>query len=376
MTDITAAATPAAAPEPGALAAARSAASPATRPATRPVGPADLTLAQKAAIVIAALGTEAAVPILERFDEHTLRNFARGMSGLKKIPPETVQAALGEFLAKLTSGERTLKGGLHVVREMLGQVINDTTLTRILDEVDTPSLQNVWEKLTKVDDAAIATFLAREHPQTSAVVLSKLSPEQAARVLDRLDPDLVKRIVMGLTKTSSLDSAIIEAIGDSVSRDFLAGRSTSTSQRNPAEGVGAIMNYVSSTVRDPVLAHLGEQKPEFAAEVKRRMFTFEDIPRRLIGRDASQVLRAVDSDVLMQALKGGEATSPRTVEFLLANISKRMAEQIREDLEAMGKVKLQDGERCQAEIIKAIRRLEAAGELKLQAEEEAAEEDA
>lgn len=327
--------------------------------------PVPLTRRQKAAIVIAALGPDGAAPILERFDEPMLRNFARGMSGLKKVPPEQVRDTLLEFLGEVASGQRGLRGGLPAVRELLGQVINEATLSRILDEVETPSLQNVWEKLMKVDDAAIASFLAREHPQTSAVVLSKLPAELAARVLDRLDPDLVKRIVMGLTKAQSLDGAIVEAIGDSVSRDFLAGRASAPSTRNPADGVGAIMNYVSSTVRDPVLAHLTEQKPAFAAEVKKRMFTFEDIPNRIEPRDVTAILRTVDSDTLLQALKAGETNAPRATEFLLESISKRMAEQLREDLGNLGKIKMADGERCQSEIIKGIRRLESAGELRL-----------
>lgn len=348
----------------------RSGTLPGLRTGPAPLRAGDLTPSQKASIVIAALGPDGAAPLLERFDEHTLRSFARGLASLRKVPSEAVRTTLAEFIGQVSEGERSLKGGLPIVRELLGQVINEATLQRILDEVDQPSLQNVWEKLMKVDDGAISAFLAREHPQTSAVVLSKLPAELAARVLDRLDPDLVKRIVMGLTKTSTLDGAIVEAIGDSVSRDFLAGRSASTSQRNPAEGVGAIMNYVSSAVRDPVLEHLAELKPAFAAEVKKRMFTFDDIPIRLETRDVTAVLRTVETDTLLLALKVGETNAPRTTEFLLGAISKRMGEQLREDMAAMAKVKLQDGERAQAEIIKGIRRLEGAGELRLIVEEE------
>lgn len=346
-------------------------AAPATMPAEpKQVALRDLTRLQKAAIVIAALGPDGAPALLERFDEQTLRQFARGMSGLRNVPPEVVDATLREFLDTLNAGQRGIKGGLPVVRELLGQVINDATLTRILDEVDTPSLQNVWQKLNKVDDAAISGFLAREHPQTAAVVLSKLPAERAARVLDRLEPDLVKRVVMGLTKTASLDSAIIEAIGDSVSRDFLSSRGASTSARNPADGVGQIMNYVSSAIREPVLSHLEEEKPEFAAEVRKRMFTFEDIPRRVEPRDVTAILRQLDNTTVLQALKSGEATAPKTVEFLLGSISKRMSEQLREGLADLGKIKLSDGESCQADMIKAIRSLEANGELQLTPMEE------
>lgn len=329
-----------------------------------------LTAPQKAAVIIGALGAEAAGPILEQMDESSLRNFANAMSKLKKIEPELVQSTIFEFLQELEAMENTVNGGLGQARSLLEQYVNEATLSRIMDDVDMPSVHNVWRKLGKVDDQALAEFLAREHPQTAAVVLSKLSAEHAARILSRVDPDRARDIVFGITKTASLDPSVIEAIGDSVSKDFLANQRAVGSRVKPADRIGSIMNYTAGDVRQHVLSFLTETQPEFAEEVKRKMFTFEDIHERLEKRDVAAVVRGADGDDLLKALAGAADNAPQSAEYILSSISSRVAEQIRADLAEVGKVKIREAEEAQNAILKIIREMEASGELKLISEDE------
>jgi flagellar motor switch protein FliG len=325
--------------------------------------PPELSPSKKAAIIIGALGIDAAGPILEQMDETALRNFAAAMSKLHRIGPQVVAETIIEFVTELNQFDQTINGGLENARAILEQYVNEATLARIMDDADLPSVHNVWRKLSKVDDQALTEFLGREHPQTASVVLSKLAPEQAARVLSGLDEDKAKEIVYGLMKTSGLDAAVIEAIGGSVSRDFLAKQSEQAQALKPADRVGAIMNYSGGEVRKSVLDFLEETKPDFAADVKRKMFTFEDIPDRIEKRDLAAVVRAADQDTLLTALAGAAENAPETREYLLSGISSRVAEQIREELDELGKVKIREAEEAQTEILKTIRALEAAGEL-------------
>lgn len=324
-----------------------------------------LSPSKKAAIIIGALGIDAAGPILEQMDESALRNFAGAMSKLHRIGPELVSETITEFLSEIDQIEQTINGGLENARVLLEQYVNEATLARIMDDADLPSVHNVWRKLGKVDDQALTEFLGREHPQTASVVLSKLAPEQAARVLSGLEPEKAREIVFGLTKTSGLDANVIEAIGSSVSRDFLSKQSQQTSVLKPADRVGAIMNYSGGELRKEILEYLDETKPEFAADVKRKMFTFEDIPARIAKRDLAAVVRAADQESLLKALAGAAENSPETQEYILSGISSRVAEQIREELEELGKVKIREAEEAQTEIVKTIRALEGAGELVL-----------
>ncbi|MEM9147638.1 MAG: FliG C-terminal domain-containing protein [Pseudomonadota bacterium] len=341
--------------------------------AATPLAPADpgsptleeLTRQQKAAIVIGVLGPEAAGPLLERLDENSLRGFAAGMARLKRIEPEVVNSVIREFLHELDRADSTIRGGLKLARGLLERHLDESTLTRILDGVDAPSVHNVWRKLAKVSEDAIAEFLKREHPQTAAVVLSKLSSEQAAGVLSRFPPDRARDVVMGITKTQNLDPRVIETIGASVSRDFLAGQNADGQRRDPAEQVGAIMNFTAAEVRTHVLDSIAEGQPDFAEEIKRKMFTFEDIPSRVETRDISAIVRNAEPDVLLRALAGSKDSMPESVDFILGNISSRMAEQLRENMGEIGKVRRKECEAAQNEIIMVIRGMVDRAEIKL-----------
>lgn len=320
---------------------------------------------QKAAVIIGALGVEAAGPLLEQLDEGALRSFTAAMSTIRRIDPETVRHTIAEYLDAIRDQDVVVRGGITRAREVLEPHVNDSLLSRLLDDVDSPSVNNVWKKLSKVSEDALADFLAREHPQTAAVILSKLSSEHAAKVLNRLEPDRARDIVMGITRTQSLDPNVIEAIGVSVSRDFLAGIQHGTPRRNPAERVGAIMNYASTEIRDHVLRHIEDIQPEFAEEIRRKMFTFEDISRRIEPRDVPAVVRELERDVLLRALRYSSDQSGETVEFILKNISSRVAEQLRAEIQEIDKVRRRDGEIAQSAVVLKIRELEGRGELRL-----------
>jgi flagellar motor switch protein FliG len=243
--------------------------------------------------------------------------------------------------------------------------VADAVLTNILDDVDAPSASNVWKKLAGVDEQALAEFLTREHPQTAAVVLSKLTAEQAAQILGRVDAERAREMVFGLTKAATLDQSVIEAIGYSVSEDFLASHKGGGESFKPAERIGTIMNFTSGEIRQAVLSFLDDSQPELGDAVKRSMFTFQDIQDRVEKRDVAAIVRNVEQDELLKALKGAEQNAPATADFFLTSISSRMAEQLREALGEIDKVKIREAEEAQNGVLKAIRDLEAAGELKL-----------
>ncbi|MEM1382411.1 MAG: FliG C-terminal domain-containing protein [Pseudomonadota bacterium] len=333
-------------------------------------GSEELTRQQKAAVILGVLGVDMASPILEQLDEGCLRSFAQAMSKLRRVEADTVRGVIAEFLAELEEHHNIVRGGVGTTRAVLEPIVNENTLNRLLDDVDAPSVNNVWKKLAKVSEEALADFLSREHPQTAAVVLSKMSSEHAARVLNKLTPERVRDIVVGITKTQSLDPHVIEAIGASVSRDFLSGHQHDGPRRNPAERVGGIMNYTTLEIRNFVLGHIEEHQPEFADEVKRKMFTFEDIPKRVETRDVAAIARNLDQETLLRALILAETNAQEVQDYVLGNISSRVAEQLREEMRAIGKVRKKDGEDAQTAFVRVIREMEGRGELKLVAPDE------
>lgn len=327
--------------------------------------PIELSNREKAAVILGVLGTDAASPFLEQLDEDSLRNFASAMSRLKRVSPEIVMQTISEFQHEVDRLDMTVVGGTSQAREMLRDAVNDATLTKIFDDIESPTAHNVWNKLAKIDDNALSDFLTNEHPQTVAVVLSKLSVEQAARLIGFLDEDRAREVVTGLTKTSKLDPQIVETIGTAVSDSFLKNQRGSGSGFKPADRIGAIMNYAPGNIRQSVLSYLDETQPEFSDQVKRKMFTFQDIPKRLEKREVAAVVRAVEGDVLLTALVGAASNATETRDFILASISSRVAEQLRADMAEVGKVKIREAEEAQNAILAVIRELEKTDQITL-----------
>ncbi len=276
-----------------------------------------------------------------------------------------VVATIQEFLIDFAQFDMTVSGGLNNARSLLKDYVPEATLTRIMDDIDTPSAHNVWQKLTAVDNQALAEFLAREHPQTAAVVMSKLSAEHAADILGRLPSERAREIVVGLKRTTSMDSNVVEAIGESVSKDFLEHYRGGGTSVKPEERIGMIMNYTSGEIRQAVLDFLGEKQPDFLEAVKARMFTFGDIQDRIEKRDITAIVRAADPDDLLKALVGAQETYPKTFEFIMSSLSSRVAEQMKEEISESGKVKVREAEEAQNAVLKVIRAMEAAKEIQL-----------
>ena len=328
-----------------------------------------LSKPERAAIILGVLGTDSAAPILEQMDETCHRAFAGAMVRLEKIDTDTVEAVIREFIATLEDGDLAVSGGLDRAREMLSGVTNETVLADILDEADRPNARNAWDKLKKVDDDLLAEMLLKEHPQTSAVIVDRLPADKAAGVIGLLPLEVACRIVAGMNRASKLSAKVVEAIGQSVSRDFLA-RQSRGKRATPADKISDIMNYAAGQMRADVLEFLGRTEPELLEEVRKKMFTFTDIPHRIDRRNITAIVRATPNEVLLPALAGAAENAPETRDYFLSNISSRVAEQLTDELDDLGTVKLRVAEAAQSEIVKTIRKLVADGTLEMLEPEE------
>lgn len=342
------------------------------RPATAAgssAGTAGLSRSQKAAVIIGVLGTEAAGPILARLDEASLKAFTRAMASIGRIDAPTVRAVIAEFLAGLEEGDEVVRGGLARARNLLEAHVAESILSRLVEEAEPATPEAVWRRLARLPEERLAAFLAREHPQTVAVVLSRLPAERAAVLIDGLAPELAREVVLGLARLDALDPALLEALSEAIGRDLLAAAGAEA-EAAPARRVGAIMDYLGAASRRAILESIEQGDPAFARAVRRAMFTVEDIPTRLPARAVPAVVRSLNQESLIRALLGLRESVPEVEEFLLANISSRMAEQLREEMKEARRPSRKEGERAQAALIRTIRELVAAGEIELLQEED------
>ncbi|MFO7856088.1 MAG: FliG C-terminal domain-containing protein [Paracoccaceae bacterium] len=350
------------APTSGATVPARLAPRPA--PAGRDGGAVPLDPAEKAAVVLVALGPEMAANLMRQFDERPMRRFAAAVSRLHEVPRETVVAVVDEFLERL-GDDTTVRGGIDEARRILGQILDEEQLSRVLEELDSRGGRSIWQRLGDAADAPFATWIGTEHPQVATVVLSKLRPEQAARLLERFEPAFAHDVVLRMSRVPTADSGAMEVLKSSIERDFVTAIERTQGARKPTELIAGLMNHVSASAREAFLAQMEESDPKLAQEVQRVMFTFSDISTRVAARAVPQVVRAVDEPVLLTALKTALALDDPSAEFILGNVARRLSERLREDLEAMPELRQKEGEQAQAEVVAAVRRLAQTGQIKL-----------
>ena len=213
--------------------------------------------------------------------------------------------------------------------------------------------------------------LEQESVEVAAVMLSKLAVPKAAELLGRLPGDRARRVAYAVSMTGNVDPETVRRIGMSLASQIEA-QPPKAFDTGPVERVGAILNVSGAVTRDVVLRGLEAEDAGFAELVRRAIFTFGHIPARVAPRDVPKLIRIVEPALLVTALAAAQTAADllATAEFLFANMSQRMAQSLREEMVARGKVKEKDAETAMAAVVAGIRQLETAGEIVLIREED------
>lgn len=343
---------------------------PDSSPSRLPAPRQPLTRRQKAAIVVRLLLAEGEAPPLSDLPEDVQAALTEEMARMRSVDRDTVSAVVEEFLAELDSVGLSFPGGLGGALSLLQDHLSSSALTRLRRIAATTEASDPWERITALPAETLVPVLEQESTEVGAVMLSKLAVSKAADILGRLPGERARRIAYAMSLTGSvrpdavarIGQAIVAQLDDQPPRAFDSG---------PVERVGAILNFAPSTTRDEVLLGLEETDAAFAEEVRKAIFTFTNIPTRIAPRDIPKILRSVDQAVLVKALAGATGPNALAAEFILANISQRMAASLRDEMQALGKQKDKDIDEAMAGVVSVIREMEAAGEIYLLAADEA-----
>ena len=243
--------------------------------------------------------------------------------------------------------------------------ISPQTAARLRKEAGVRQFGDPWKQICNAGVANLIPIIEQESIEVAAVVLSKLEVAQAAELLGKLPGDKARRITYAVSQTGAVTPDAVDRIGLSLAAQLHDVPETAFDS-GPVERVGEILNYSPAATRDDVLVGLDETDQDFAALVRRAIFTFANIPERVNPTDVPKITREVDQAVLVMALAAStEGELAEAAAFLLDNMSKRLGDGIREEMEELGKVKPKDGEDAMTEVVNAIRKLEASGEVTL-----------
>ncbi|WP_294980277.1 FliG C-terminal domain-containing protein [Tabrizicola sp.] len=331
-----------------------------------------LTPRQKAAVIVRYLLTEGTSLPLSSLPEHMQAALAEQMGQMRLIDRATLDDVVAEFLTELDSVGLAFPGGIEGALSMMDGHISQSAAQRLRRMSSTSSKIDPWERITALPPDRLLPILVNEAVEVGAVMLSKLPVGKAAELLGKLPGDRARRVAYAVSMTGNVDPETVRRIGAALLAE-LDNQPPKAFDQGPVERVGAILNVSPTLTRDEVLLGLEAEDAGFAAEVRKAIFTFVHIPLRLNPRDAPKITRLVDQPQLVTALAGatGKPGLEEAAEFILANISQRLAQGLREEMGTRGRVKEKDAEEAMTTIIAAIRTLETSGEITLiQPEEE------
>ena len=324
---------------------------------------------QKAAVIVRLAIANGADIKLRDLPPALQRELVHQLQSLKHIDQDTIAAVVDEFVARFDAAGLSFPSALSDAISMLDDVISPDVAIDMRRQAGISLFKDPWARISDLDSAALANVIEHESVEVAAVILSKLKTSKAAEILSQVPGDRARRIAYAISLTGTIAPKMVEKIGHTIAEQLDAKPALAFSD-GPVERVGAILNFSTSATRDDVLDGLDQEDATFASEVRKAIFTFANIPERIDPRDIPKVLREIDGDLLILALAGATGSAAKTREFILENMSKRMAEQLQEDVDAKGEVKQSEAEAAMTDIIVKIRELEAAGEIFLIAADE------
>lgn len=325
-----------------------------------------LTAREKAAVIVRFLLAEGAALPLSKLPEHMQAALTEQIGQMRLVDRATLALVVEEFLTELEQVGLAFPGGIEGALQVMDGHISANAASRLRRLAGASAKADPWDRLTALPVDRLIPVLQDESIEVAAVMLSKLPVARSAELLGKLPGEKARRVAYAVSLTGNVDPETVRRIGASLVAQ-LDAQPPRAFDTGPVERVGAILNVSAAQTRDEVLAGLEAEDAGFAAQVRKAIFTFVHLPARITPRDVPKIIRGIDQSVLVTALTGaqGHADQAAAAEFLLGNMSQRMAQALREEMAARGKVKEKEAEEAMSAIILVVRQLEAAGELAL-----------
>ncbi|MFC0188897.1 flagellar motor switch protein FliG [Fictibacillus aquaticus] len=314
---------------------------------------------EKAAILVISLGPDAAAQVYKHLSEEEIERLTLQISQIRKVDSSLKEEVIGQFHQLALAQDYITQGGISYAKSVLEKAMGKDEAMQIINKLTSTLQVRPFDFARKADPGQILNFIQNEHPQTISLILSYLDSAQAGQILSELPQEMQADVAKRIALMDSTSPEVIAEVEQILERKLSATVTHDLTQAGGVEAVVEVLNGVDRTTERTILDALEKQDPELAEEIKKRMFVFEDIVT-LDNRAIQRVIREVQNEDLLLSLR---ASSEEVKEVLYQNMSKRMAENFKEEMEFMGPVRLRDVEEAQSRIVSSIRKLEEAGEI-------------
>lgn len=318
-----------------------------------------MTGKQKAALLLISLGPEVAAAVYKNLTEEEVERLTLEISGVKKVESSVKDEIIEEFHNIAIAQDYISQGGIGYAKTVLEKALGKEHAQSIINRL-TSSLQvRPFDFARRADPSQLFNFIQNEHPQTIALILSYLEAQQAGIILSSLPQEVQADIAKRIATMDSTSPEVISEIEAVLERKLSSTVTQDYTETGGVDAVVEVLNGVDRTTEKTILDALEIQDPELAEEIRKRMFVFEDIVT-LDSRSIQRIIRECENEDLILSLK---VSSEEVQEILYSNMSSRMAESFKEEIDVMGPVRLRDVEEGQSRIVAIIRRLEESGEI-------------
>lgn len=313
---------------------------------------------EKTALLLNILGTQVTAQIFKKMKDNDIKRIVSAMGQVQKAPIPVVRQVLEEFYGQIAE-EEELIFGQGAGREFILATLGEERARTVLGQLSVLEGSQKLEALELVDARTLANFLINEHPQTIALILAHLEPAKKTDVLKRLPEAIQTEVVLRIANLDFISPSLIAQVDEVLKQELATLGSIDTQQLGGVQPIADMLNVMDKTTEQNIMARVEEKDPQLAEEIRKLMFVFEDIVY-IDDRGMQQLLKDVANDKLVIALK----TAPEEIkEKIFRNMSKRAGQLLKDDLDALGPVRLSDVETAQQEIVNVAKRLEAEGKI-------------
>ena len=316
-----------------------------------------LTGPQKAAMFMLSLNEEHSSKLFGMLGDDEIKELSQIMASLGTVSSNLVERVFVEFADALSS-TGSLTGTFDTTERLLMKSIPKDRVAAIMEEIRGPAGRTMWDKLGNVSEQVLANYLKNEYPQTVAVVLSKIKADHASRVLAVLPENFAMEVIMRMLRMEVVQKEVLDGIEKTLRSEFMTNLAR-TQRRDAHELMADIFNNLDRNTENRFMSALEERNRESSEKIKALMFTFDDLIR-IDAAGIQVLLRSVEKDKLAIALKGG---ADAVKELFFKNMSERAGKMLREDMEALGPVRLRDVDQAQAAIVVMAKELASSGQL-------------
>ena len=320
-----------------------------------------MTSTQRAAVLMLLLGEEQASDIIRFLNPKEVQALGAAMVQVQDLSQEAINVVLDEFVATIKKQTSLALGTADYVEKVFKRALGDDKAASVLGRISPGAGRKGLEILSWMDARSIADMIQAEHPQVVAIILSVLEPMVAADVLSFLPVDSRAEVIQRVASLETVQPSAMVELEAIMKKQFSSNSSAKSSSFGGVKAAASIMNLTKTALEAAVMGGLRDLDPDMMQKIQDNMFTFENLTG-VDNKGIQTIMRNVEPDLMMKALKGA---SDAVKDKFLGNMSERARGMFKDDMEALGPMRLADVEEAQKIIMRAARKLADAGDLVL-----------